>query len=137
VGAITDDREEFFYFFIHLPKSTPRSMSESQPFKAEVIPAENSPPILAQPPLRSSQLLQWHGIYVQQQQQPAWETPVNTFLESIIVSSDQTLFITDHYGGKVIRIDAEGVATTQAIVAGKATSLAFAADESLLLTGME
>lgn len=65
------------------------------------------------------------------------EFPVNTFLESIVVSPDQTLFITDHYGGKIIRIDTEGVATTHAIVAGKATGLAFAPDGSLLLTGWD
>lgn len=65
------------------------------------------------------------------------EFTVNTFLESIVVSPDQTLFITDHYGGKIIRIDTEGVATTHAIVAGKATGLAFAPDGSLLLTGWD
>ncbi len=63
------------------------------------------------------------------------EFPANTFLESIVVSPDQTLFITDHYGGKVLRLDAEGTVTTHAIVAGKATGLAFTPDGSLLLTG--
>lgn len=65
------------------------------------------------------------------------EFPANTFLESIVVSPNQTLFITDHYGGKVICIDPEGVAATHAIVAGKATGLAFALDGSLLLTGWD
>jgi sugar lactone lactonase YvrE len=65
------------------------------------------------------------------------EFPVNTFLESIVASPDQTLFITDHYGGKVLRIDAAGVVSTHAIVAGKATGLAFAPDGSLLLTGWD
>ncbi|MBW4422615.1 MAG: SMP-30/gluconolactonase/LRE family protein [Myxacorys californica WJT36-NPBG1] len=65
------------------------------------------------------------------------EFPGNTFLESIVASPDQTLFITDHYSGKVIRIDAAGVVNTHAIVAGKAAGLAFAADGSLLLTGWD
>lgn len=63
------------------------------------------------------------------------EFPANTFLESIVASPDQTLFITDHYGGKVLRLNVKGAVTTHAIVAGKATGLAFAPDGSLLLTG--
>lgn len=60
-------------------------MSEAQPFKAEVIPAENSPQILAQPPRRSSQLLQWRGIYVQQHHQPAWETPDYSYIQHMLL----------------------------------------------------
>ncbi|MBW4582728.1 MAG: gluconolactonase [Tildeniella nuda ZEHNDER 1965/U140] len=65
------------------------------------------------------------------------EFPVNTFLESIVVSADQTLFITNHYEGKVIRIGADGVPTTHATIAGKATGLAALPDGSLLLSGWD
>jgi len=65
------------------------------------------------------------------------EFPANTFLESIVVSADNTLFITNHYEGKVIRIGTDGVATTHAAIAGKATGLAFAPDGSLLLSGWD
>ena len=65
------------------------------------------------------------------------EFPANTFLESIVVSADNTLFITNHYDGKIIRIGADGVPVTHATVPGKATGLAFAPDGSLLLTGWD
>jgi hypothetical protein len=65
------------------------------------------------------------------------EFPVNTFLESIAVSDDNTLFITSHYEGKVIRIGADGVPTTHAAIAGKATGLATLTDGSLLLSGWD
>jgi hypothetical protein len=63
------------------------------------------------------------------------EFPANTFLESIAVSADNTLFITNHYEGKIIRIDAGGVPADHAIVAGKATGLAFIPNGNLLLSG--
>lgn len=65
------------------------------------------------------------------------EFPVNTFLESIVVSRDNALFITSHYEGKVIRIGADGVPTTHATIAGKATGLAAVSDGSLLLSGWD
>lgn len=65
------------------------------------------------------------------------EFPVNTFLESIVVSADHTLFITNHYEGKVIRIGADGVPTTHATIAGKAAGLAALPDGSLLLSGWD
>ncbi|GBO51676.1 hypothetical protein APA_917 [Pseudanabaena sp. lw0831] len=63
--------------------------------------------------------------------------PVNTFLESIAVAADNTLFITSHYEGKVIRIGADGVPTTYATIAGKATGLAMTSDGDLLLSGWD
>ncbi len=65
------------------------------------------------------------------------EFPVNTFLESIVVSADNTLFITSHDEGKVIRIGADGVPTVHATIAGKATGLAAISDGSLLLSGWD
>ena len=65
------------------------------------------------------------------------EFPVNTFLESIVVSADNTLFITSHYEGKVIRIGTDGVPTVHATIAGKATGLAAVSDGSLLLSGWD
>jgi len=65
------------------------------------------------------------------------EFPINTFLESIVVSDDNTLFITSHYEGKVIRIGADGIPTTHAAIAGKATGLAATPDGSLLLSGWD
>ncbi len=65
------------------------------------------------------------------------EFPVNTFLESIVVDDDNTLFITSHYEGKVIRIGADGRPITHAIVAGKATGLAATSTGDLLLSGWD
>ena len=65
------------------------------------------------------------------------EFPVNTFLESIVVTAENTLLITSHYEGKIIRIGADGVPTTYAAIAGKATGLASTSDGSLLLSGWD
>jgi hypothetical protein len=65
------------------------------------------------------------------------EFPVNTFLESIAVDVGNTLFITSHYEGKVFRIGADGVLTTYASIAGKATGLALTSDGELLLSGWD
>ena len=65
------------------------------------------------------------------------EFPINTFLESIVIDSDNTLFITSHYEGQVIRIGADGIPTTYATIAGKATGLAMKPDRSLLLSGWD
>jgi hypothetical protein len=64
------------------------------------------------------------------------EFPVNTFLESIVVA-DSILFITSHYEGKVFRINADGVITTHATIAGKATGLSLTTDGELLLSGYD
>lgn len=63
------------------------------------------------------------------------EFPPNTFLESIVVGADNTLFISSHFDGRVIRIGQDRVPTVHAAIAGKATGLAFAPDGNLLLTG--
>ncbi len=65
------------------------------------------------------------------------EFPANTFLESIVVSDDNTLFISSHYEGKIIRIGADGVPTTHTAIAGKATGLAALPDGSLILSGWD
>jgi sugar lactone lactonase YvrE len=65
------------------------------------------------------------------------EFPSNTFLESIVVSPDNTLYITSHYEGKVIRIGADGIPVTHAIVSGKATGLAATTAGDLLLSGWD
>ena len=65
------------------------------------------------------------------------EFPVNTFLESIAVDTDNNLFITSHYEGKVFRIGADGVVATHATIAGKATGLALTPDGELLLSGWD
>jgi sugar lactone lactonase YvrE len=63
--------------------------------------------------------------------------PVNTFLESIVVDADNTLFITNHYEGKVFRIATDGVIATHATIAGKATGLVLTPDGELLLSGWD
>jgi AraC family transcriptional regulator len=50
-------------------------MSEQQPLTVDFTQADDVLQILPRPSLRSSENLGWHGIYVQQHQQPAWETP--------------------------------------------------------------
>lgn len=65
------------------------------------------------------------------------EFPVNTFLESIVVDADNTLFITSHYEGKVFRISADGAISTHAAIAGKATGLALTPNGELLLSGWD
>ncbi|MEY3826251.1 MAG: hypothetical protein RLZZ148_1065, partial [Cyanobacteriota bacterium] len=63
--------------------------------------------------------------------------PINTFLESIVVDQDNTLFITSHYEGKVLRIGRDGVPQTWAIISGKATGLALTPEGELLLSGWD
>lgn len=65
------------------------------------------------------------------------EFPANTFLESIVVDADNTLFITSHYEGKVFRISTDGVVATHATIAGKATGLALTPNGELLLSGWD
>jgi sugar lactone lactonase YvrE len=63
------------------------------------------------------------------------EFPVNTFLESIAIAADNTLFVTNHFEGKIIRIDPDLTPVTHAEILGKAAGLAFLSDKELLLTG--
>jgi hypothetical protein len=65
------------------------------------------------------------------------EFPINTFLESIVVDEDNTLFITSHYEGKVIRIGMDGVPVTHTTIDGKATGLAMTSDGEILLSGWD
>ncbi|OKH54606.1 gluconolactonase [Calothrix sp. HK-06] len=65
------------------------------------------------------------------------EFPVNTFLESIAVGKDNTLFVTSHYDGKIFRIGADGVPVLHAAIAGKATGLAVKEDGTLLLSAWD
>lgn len=60
--------------------------------------------------------------------------PVNTFLESIAVGTDGTLFFTSHLDGKVFRIGKDGIPIVHATITGKATGLVFTPDGSLLLS---
>ncbi len=50
-------------------------MSETQPLTVDFTQEDNILQILPRLPQRSSENLGWNGIYVQQHQQPAWETP--------------------------------------------------------------
>lgn len=65
------------------------------------------------------------------------EFSVNTFLESIVVDADNTLFITSHYEGKVIRISTDGVSITHATIGGKAAGLAMTSEGEILLSGWD
>lgn len=65
------------------------------------------------------------------------EFPVGTFLESIAVGKDNTLFVSSHYHGKVFRISADGVPVLHTAIAGKATGLAVKEDGSLLLSAWD
>jgi hypothetical protein len=59
---------------------------------------------------------------------------VNTFLESIAVDTDGTLFFTSHLDGKVFRIGTDGLSIVHATIIGKATGLVFMPDGNLLLS---
>ena len=63
--------------------------------------------------------------------------PVNTFLESIVVSGDGTLFITSHEDGQIIRISPDGTQSIHATIEGKVAGLAWARRSSLLVTGWD
>lgn len=65
------------------------------------------------------------------------EFPVNTFLESVAVDANNTLFITNHYEGSVWRIEADKPPILHAQIAGKATGLAFLPDGNLLLSAWD
>jgi hypothetical protein len=63
--------------------------------------------------------------------------PVQTFLESIVVSSDNVLFVSSHLDGKVWRIGQDGVPVLHAAIAGKATGLAALPTGGLLLSAWD
>ncbi len=65
------------------------------------------------------------------------EFPPGTFLESIAVSADGTLFVSSHLDGKVLRLGADGVPVVHAAIAGKATGLALTPAGDLLLTAWD
>jgi hypothetical protein len=60
--------------------------------------------------------------------------PINTFLESIAVGTDGTLFFTSHLDGKVFRIGTDGIPTVHSTITGKATGLVFISNGNLLLS---
>lgn len=60
--------------------------------------------------------------------------PVNTFLESIVVDADGTLFITNHEAGEILRLTSTGESTVHAKISGKANGLALAEDGSLIVS---
>jgi WD40 repeat protein len=65
------------------------------------------------------------------------EFPTNTFLESIAVDFDNTLFISSHLDGKIWQIGKDAAPRVFAQIAGKATGLTFTPDRRLLLTGWD
>lgn len=65
------------------------------------------------------------------------EFPPNTFLESIAVGSDGTLFVSSHLDGQVLRIGDDGIPVVHAAITGKATGLALTPNHSLLLTAWD
>jgi hypothetical protein len=65
------------------------------------------------------------------------EFPVNTFLESIVVGSENTLFVSSHLDGKIWRIDKDNVPVLHAAIAGKATGLAALPTGGLLLSAWD
>lgn len=65
------------------------------------------------------------------------EFPVGTFLESIAVTPDNTLFITSHLDGKIWRIGADRQPVLHSTIAGKATGLALLPNGDLLMSGWD
>lgn len=63
--------------------------------------------------------------------------PINTFLESIAVDTDCTLFVTSHLDGKVFRIGADGIPILYAAITGKATGLALLSNGNMLLSAWD
>jgi AraC family transcriptional regulator len=67
-------------------------MSETQPLTVDFTQEDDVLQILPRPSLRSSESLGWNGIYIQQHQQPVWETPeyVHTKHMLLVHSPNQT-----------------------------------------------
>jgi hypothetical protein len=61
--------------------------------------------------------------------------PVNTFLENLAISSDGTIFVTNHEVGQIVRISPEGKRETHASIAGKVSGIAFTANGDLVVAG--
>lgn len=61
--------------------------------------------------------------------------PVNTFLESVVVAADGTVYVTNHEAGEILRFDPDRTQHIHATIEGKANGLALAPDGGLLLTG--
>lgn len=68
-------------------------MSEPQPLAVDFTQDDQILQILPRPPLRSSANLGWTGIYVQQHQQPAWETPEYAHSQHMLLIHDTKLKI--------------------------------------------
>jgi hypothetical protein len=65
------------------------------------------------------------------------EFPPNTFLESIAIAPNNTIFITSHLEGKIFRIEPNQDPVLHAEISGKATGLAVLAAQDLLMTGWD
>lgn len=63
------------------------------------------------------------------------EWPAGTFLESIAIAADGTMYIADHESGEVVRRPRDGAAAKFAKLPGSLTGLEVAADGGLLATG--
>ncbi|MGL6337902.1 MAG: helix-turn-helix domain-containing protein [Waterburya sp.] len=68
-------------------------MSESQPLTVDFTKENDVLQILPRPALRSSENLGWNGIYVQQHQQPAWETPEYAHTRHMLLIHNPALII--------------------------------------------
>lgn len=77
-------------------------MSETQPLTVDFAQENEVLQILPRPSLRSSATLGWNGIYVQQHQQPAWETPeyAHTRHMLLIHSPDVTIQAERSFDGR-------------------------------------
>lgn len=60
-------------------------MSELNPLAVDVTQEDNVLQILANPPLLSSQQLEWEGIYIQHHYQPAWATPQYSYKQHMLL----------------------------------------------------
>jgi sugar lactone lactonase YvrE len=63
--------------------------------------------------------------------------PINTFLESIAIDDDGTLFITSHEEGKILRLHPNGTQSIHAEISGKIVGLAWGDRGALLVTGWD
>lgn len=64
------------------------------------------------------------------------EFSINTFLESVVVGEDGTLFFTSHEEGQILQLFPEEEPTVLTTIGGKATGLALTPEGSLLLTAI-
>jgi sugar lactone lactonase YvrE len=61
--------------------------------------------------------------------------PVNTFLESIAIAPDGTLWVSNHEAGQIVRVSLDGQQTVWATWESKIAGFAIATDDSLIVTG--